>query len=167
MSFHSRRNCIFSRWIFGGAATFGGSISWPLLHSFRRTPAASRMKVKCYLKALASQNGFRFYYCHRASRGEGKFRTTKAGCLVKLQVLRRDGLYRVSDHRQLEYNHPLLTLTYPDFPPDFEATVRHLIRVGVDRNHLIEFVRMRTGQLLIRCQIAMLESPDLSRALTT
>jgi hypothetical protein len=132
-----------------------------------------------YLKALALQNGFRLsardsdkgdrirLYCHRASRGEGHRRTTKTACPMKIQLLRQDGLYHVSGKRQLEHNHDMLTSLQADIPEDIQATVADLLKVGVEKTRILDYVYLRTGRLLSSFQLAAIDSKDLQIALDT
>jgi hypothetical protein len=46
-----------------------------------------------------------------------------------------------------------------------EGTIRNLLKSGVDKSRIIDFVHLRTGCLLSRLQLALMESPDLPRAL--
>jgi hypothetical protein len=84
---------------------------------------------------------------------------------MKIQVLKHDGLYHVGDRYMIEHNHPLLTVTYPNFPSDLDGTIRGLRKSGFDMSRIIDFVHLRTGCLLNRLQPALMESPDLRRAL--
>jgi hypothetical protein len=78
--------------------------------------------------------------------------------------LKHDRFYHVGDRYMLEHNHPLLTVTYPNFPNDLEGTIRDLLKSEVDKSRLIDFVHLRTGCLLSRLQLALMESPDMRRA---
>jgi hypothetical protein len=65
---------------------------------------------------------------------------------MKVQVLKRDALYHGGD-------------------PYVEGTIRHLLKSGVDRSRIINFIHLRTGCLLSGLQLALMGSPDLRRAL--
>jgi hypothetical protein len=106
-------------------------------------------------------------HCHTSSRGEGHMRTTKTGCLVKVRLVRCQDIYRVGSGRELVHNHPLLTLPHPNIPHELEATIQDLLKSGVEKDRIIEFVQLRAGRLLSRYQLAVLGSPDVRLALAS
>jgi hypothetical protein len=86
---------------------------------------------------------------------------------VKIQLRKRDGIYRIQGNRELEHNHPLLTSAQEDIPGDIQETVKDLLKVGMDKSRILEFIHIRTGRVFSRLQLAAIDSQELRMTLAT
>jgi hypothetical protein len=121
-----------------------------------------------YLSARDSDTSDRIrLYCHRASRSRRHQNTPKTDCPVKIRLRKRDGIYRIQGNRELEHSHPLLTFAQEDIPGDIQETANDLLKGGMDKSCILEFIHLRTGRVLSRSQLAALDSDDLPLALAT
>jgi hypothetical protein len=164
MSFYSRDNWLFFHPYSAGRRVTTAGFEWKGLGGSR----LSNCPLSHSRTALASHHGFRMstwdsntsdrirLYRHRASRGEARQRTTNTGYHMKIQVLKHDGLCHVGDLDMLKHNHPLLTVTYSNSPSDLEGTIRDLLKSGVDKSCIINFVHLRTDCLLRRLKLALM-----------
>jgi hypothetical protein len=86
---------------------------------------------------------------------------------VKIQLRKRNGIYRIQGNRELEHNHPLLTSDREDIPGSIQETVKDLLKVGMDKSRILAFIHLRTARVFSRLQLAVIDSQDLPMALAT
>jgi hypothetical protein len=86
---------------------------------------------------------------------------------MKIQLRKCGPLYHIQGHPQLEHNHDLLSPKHPDITDDLEAIVKDLLKVGMPRTRILDFLVLRTGRIFSWFQLAELDSEDIRRAIGT
>lgn len=71
---------------------------------------------------------------------------------MKVQLLSQDGLYHVPERRWL------LTSFQVDIPEDIQATGTDLLRDGMEKTRIFDYVYLRTGHLLSPFPLAAIDS---------
>jgi hypothetical protein len=65
---------------------------------------------------------------------------------MTVQLLKVQRLSRVAGQRVLEHNHDLLTLAHSDLPDDVMSTAMDMLKIGVGKNQIIDFIQLCTDR---------------------
>jgi hypothetical protein len=80
---------------------------------------------------------------------------------MKVQLRKSGILYQCQGDHQLEQNHDLLSPKQPDIPDDLEAIVKDLLKVGIPKARILDFLVLRTGRIFSWFQLGELDSEDI------
>jgi hypothetical protein len=86
---------------------------------------------------------------------------------MKVQLQKYGPIYQCQGDHQLEHNHDLLSPKQPGISDDLEAIVKDLLKVGMPKARILDFLVLRTGRIFSWFQLAALDSQDMRLAIGT